>query len=152
MQTNLVGDKAKKALDEMENIMEKQKIENSPYFSPQEGKTYTLAFSGWTTMDKEFTKRDNSGNEVRDDDGQPVKETKRCLVLWANLIDGEDMSSSGPDKAPHPGKEWTITSKVLFSSMRIACENGNILKKKFQIRRTGKGFQTKYAVSEIGDR
>ena len=152
MQTNLTGNDAEKAFDMMEKEQQELDIEHSPYFRPDVDKTYTLTFAAYKIGMKQYQEKDKKGNLLVDKDGTKVMGIPRSsLTLWVDSINGEVIDKMD-DANDFPGKEWTITSKMLISSLRLQCTSGNITKKKYQIRKTGKDFQTKYAVAEAGDR
>ena len=152
MQTNLTGNDAEKAFDMMEKEQEELDMEHSPYFKPEGNKNYTLTFAAYKIGMKQYPEKDKNDNPILDKDGNKVMGVpKSSLTLWVDSINGEDIGKMDEDNE-FPGKEWTITSKNLISSLRLQCTSGNITKKKYQIRKTGVKYQTKYAVAEAGDR
>jgi hypothetical protein len=146
MQTNLVGDEAKKAWEEALGEAEA----HSPYFKPETNKEYVLTFSGWKIGMVDFPKRDQQGVKITTDEGDEILEPKLTLTLWIDSINGENIGML--EGEPLAGKKWNSTSKKVRDSLRMACQHGTLMKKKWGMLKTGTGYQTTYSFTDIGER
>ena len=116
---------------------------NSKYFSPETNVKYILTFApiAQTVQGAEPIGYELVEKDVPDFNDKTLMVKKVALNLHVDSIDGKPVNQS-----------WGVLAKNLRDLFKVPCQNGNLLKKKFQYQSKGEGRSKTYSLNELGDR